>query len=1257
MKCFHCKRELQAGDRFCPYCGEDQGFDQSLIDAARAGDQDAVADLYSRTYENVYHTVRALIRDEDTVLDLVQDSFVKAFANLDKLSDPNKFRAWVKRIGHNLAVDCTRRAKPLLFSQMTEEESERVLSFEDQRPENSPELVLDRQETSRLVREILDCLSEDQRLVVGMYYYEQRSVREIARELGVSENTVKSRLYQGRSKIETRVRSLEARGTKLYSLSPVAFLLALLRRAESFPPQIPAEQILERVSERLPGASLGQGLARSGAEETARAAGAWAARSSARKAAGTAARAARASGHAAAGAAKAAGAGLAKGAAVKVAALITAAAVAIGGGAYAVHEIRQGREESPAPVENLRPAWFQSGESLPLTDRETEPPKPETAGSPAEDPVASAPTESPAPPAESAAPAESARPEEDRLALNQFLSTFAEWPTFSHFSYSAYDGDGEWTEIRSRLVDYAFWYTRFHHNASVHPEGEYYSIRLETVNEVLDRVFGFTLSEAEAEDFTGTNRSRAHYSNGSFYFPAADGECYNRLNLVREIEARGTDTYALSFDLFTLNAERYMEQGVIPEAYYGLTTEEALGEPDLSRELSGEAVVHTFERDGQTVYRLLAYRIGGEPEPLQEPLTEPLTLDRMAWRADGDMQLEYPVFRGQRSAEVNAFVSDFVSGILTSLDDRYSEGYRGSYRCAVTLLNEQVLSMVFWGEVASEGGITGHQGLRTLNLDLETLQPFVLADRYRADTPGFLDAVYAEGRWPGEPVTCFADWEYGFYWSDHRESRDLGDSVRYAQCFYTESGLVLSFYSEMFSGCDHFEVMLPYDALAAFAVGSDGPAAPADPAEEPLTLDRFETLREGEMAVEYPIFRGKGAWEVSQTVYERALELVTIQYDDIPQEALSGEYSCAVTLLNDRVLSLVFYGWSYIEGGAHPWADLIPMNLDLQTLESFKLSELYRMGTPDFVELCYAKGRFPGEPVTAFSEDYYSEAFAYERDTGHNMQYANDGFLKPEGAVFSCPSDHFIGDHLETLVLYEDLRDFYIGPYSPEELSAHRPEKNGLDPALCQAYLRQLASREEDIRYFAQKNGSGVRNVAISDLSGDGVPELLYVTSQQGAGGSFLWIYRYENGQAVKAGQFTWEPEAGQEILRCVFRRENDPCLYLLYAGGFGNAWTTSVQRLSPQADGSFSAQSFARESRYESGHNPDYFFDGRAYDLDEYCGLLAAFYEGVDQVLLYDLRDGEDGRFLSTVDDAVLLLPDCYAMHYDRAVAWLKAR
>ena len=42
--------------------------------------------------------------------------------------------------------------------------------------------------------------------------------------------------------------------------------------------------------------------------------------------------------------------------------------------------------------------------------------------------------------------------------------------------------------------------------------------------------------------------------------------------------------------------------------------------------------------------------------------------------------------------------------------------------------------------------------------------------------------------------------------------------------------------------------------------------------------------------------------------------------------------------------------------------------------------------------------------------------------------------------------------------------------------------------------------------------------------------------------------------------------------------------------------------------------------------------------------------------MLLFDLRDGADGRTLSKVDDEVLLSPPCYSMHYDRAVAWLKA-
>ena len=77
--------------------------------------------------------------------------------------------------------------------------------------------------------EIIDTLPEDQRVVISMYYYEGMSVRQIAEELGITENTVKSRLSYGRKKIETKVLDLEKKGTKLYGLAPIPFLLLLLR--------------------------------------------------------------------------------------------------------------------------------------------------------------------------------------------------------------------------------------------------------------------------------------------------------------------------------------------------------------------------------------------------------------------------------------------------------------------------------------------------------------------------------------------------------------------------------------------------------------------------------------------------------------------------------------------------------------------------------------------------------------------------------------------------------------------------------------------------------------------------------------------------------------------------------------------------------------------------------------------------------------------------------------------------------------------
>lgn len=267
MKCFKCGAELPPESKVCSKCGEYQGFSEELINKAKNGNQDAISELYNRTYNNVYFTVKALIKSEDAILDIVQDSYVKGFQSLSQLQDPDKFRAWMKRIAHNRAVDYLRKTKPVMFSTLSTEDNE-VVEFEDDRTENLPEVVIDQKETTRLVKEILDSLSEEQRLVVGMFYYEQMSVKEIAETLGISENTVKSRLSYGRKKIELQVKELEKKGTKLYSLAPLPFLLLLFKNMEAQAAELPNTDILQAIQKECSSSGAGFNSGKSGTGKT-----------------------------------------------------------------------------------------------------------------------------------------------------------------------------------------------------------------------------------------------------------------------------------------------------------------------------------------------------------------------------------------------------------------------------------------------------------------------------------------------------------------------------------------------------------------------------------------------------------------------------------------------------------------------------------------------------------------------------------------------------------------------------------------------------------------------------------------------------------------------------------------------------------------------------------------------------------------------------------------------------------------------------
>ena len=256
MYCNYCGNQITDNSVFCNYCGKSTGIKHGgdeltdLVAAARNGDQNAIASLYEKTYNKVFYTIKSMIKDEDDVFDILQDSYIKAFSHLDKFQGNTKFLPWVKQIAANTARDWLKKKKPMLFSEMVMDDAEDSPieeQFVDERSDSIPEQVIDQNETARLIREIIEDLPEDQRAVIGMFYYEELSVKDIAAAMGTSESAVKSRLLYGRRKIEDKVLELEKKGTKLYGLAPIPFLLMLFRNQNAHAAELPNGQIIQNV--------------------------------------------------------------------------------------------------------------------------------------------------------------------------------------------------------------------------------------------------------------------------------------------------------------------------------------------------------------------------------------------------------------------------------------------------------------------------------------------------------------------------------------------------------------------------------------------------------------------------------------------------------------------------------------------------------------------------------------------------------------------------------------------------------------------------------------------------------------------------------------------------------------------------------------------------------------------------------------------------------------------------------------------------
>ena len=185
--------------------------DTELVARAKAGELDAFEALTNRYEQRVYSLALRMLRQEQDAEDVTQQTFLSALENLDGFRGDAAFATWLLRIATHAALKVIRKRSGLDTVSL-EEATEEADGYDTiPHPEyiadwrQSPEQLVPKNETQRLLDDALARLDEKHRLVFLLRDVEGLSVKETAAALGLSEANTKVRLLRARLQLREQL--------------------------------------------------------------------------------------------------------------------------------------------------------------------------------------------------------------------------------------------------------------------------------------------------------------------------------------------------------------------------------------------------------------------------------------------------------------------------------------------------------------------------------------------------------------------------------------------------------------------------------------------------------------------------------------------------------------------------------------------------------------------------------------------------------------------------------------------------------------------------------------------------------------------------------------------------------------------------------------------------------------------------------------------------------------------------------------------
>ncbi len=187
----------------------EQSVDEALVKRVQSGDNTAFDALVLKYQHKLTKLISRYVREPSEVMDVAQETFIKAYRAIPNFRGESAFYTWLYRIAINTAKNhLAAQSRRPVEGGVDSQEAEQFLGESDLKENSTPERLLLRDEIEQTVSAAIEELPEDLRTAITLRELEGLSYEEIAQAMDCPIGTVRSRIFRAREAINQRLQPL-----------------------------------------------------------------------------------------------------------------------------------------------------------------------------------------------------------------------------------------------------------------------------------------------------------------------------------------------------------------------------------------------------------------------------------------------------------------------------------------------------------------------------------------------------------------------------------------------------------------------------------------------------------------------------------------------------------------------------------------------------------------------------------------------------------------------------------------------------------------------------------------------------------------------------------------------------------------------------------------------------------------------------------------------------------------------------------------